>query len=150
MVFVSNGLKARLTEDLTAAIKAKAEPARTVLRSLLSAVRNAEISHGGELDEAALTALLAKQLKQREESVAAYGSRPELAAGEAAEATVIKAYLPAPLSDAELEQLVSEAIAQQNASTPADIGRVMGALKPQISGRADSSRVAALVKAKLA
>lgn len=149
MVFVSD-LKSRLAADLQDAIRERQEPERTVLRAITAAVQNAEIAAGKELDEAALTKLLGKQLKQREESVAAYESRPELAAAEAAEATVIKRYLPEPLSEAELAELVTQAITESGATGPADIGKVMAAVQPKVAGRADGSAIAALVKAKLA
>ncbi len=147
---MSAPLKERLNVDLAEAVKAKREPDRTVLRSLLAAVRNAEIQRGGELDEAGLTALLAKQLKQREESVSAYATRPELAAAETAEAGVIQVYLPEPLTDAELAQRIDEAIATTGATGPADIGSVMKSLQPKLAGRADAGVAAAQVKAKLA
>lgn len=147
MVLVS--LKNRLEEDLTAAIKGQKEPDRTVLRSLAAAIKNAEIETGGELDEAALTKLLSKQLKQREESAEAYATRPELAEGEQAEAKVIAAYLPEAMGDDELAKLVDEAVAETGASSMADMGKVMGALNPKVAGRADGGKVAGLVKAKL-
>ena len=142
-------LKKRLTDDLATALKAGDESAKTVLRGLLSAVKNAEIEQGGELDEAAVTAVLAKQLKQREESAAAYESRPELAEAEKGEAAVIAKYLPEQMSDDELAGLVEAAVTETGASAISDMGKVMGALKPKLAGRADAGRVAAQVKARL-
>lgn len=142
-------LQQRITADMNEAVKAQRDPERTVLRGLVAAIRNAEIAQGGELDEAALTKLLGRQLKQRQESVAAYQSRPELAAAEQAEAQIIARYLPKPIDDQELAGLVTAAIAETGATTPADIGQVMGVLAAQTAGRVDNAKVAALVKAKL-
>lgn len=142
-------LQARIESDLTAAIKAKTEPKRTVLRSLVSAIHNEEIAKGGTLDEAALAGLLRKQVKQREESAAAYQSRPELASQEKAEAEIISVYLPAMLSDDELAKLVDQAIKETGASEMGEMGKVMALLKQKTAGQADSSALAALVKAKL-
>ena len=145
-----SALQQRLNDDLAAALKAKDEPTKTVLRGLLASVKNAQIASGGELGDAEVTAVLAKELKQREESAAAYASRPELVAGEQAEADIIRRYLPEPLTEEELGALVDETIAATGATSPADIGQVMGALKPKLAGRADSGAAAALVKEKLA
>lgn len=143
-------LPERLKTDLLTALKAKAEPDRTVLRSLLTALKNAEIAAGAPLDEAAAAGVLQKQLKQRQESVAAYAERPELAQNEEAEATVIRRYLPDPLSEEELQKLVDTAIQSTGATGASQMGTVMGALKPLIAGRADGAAVASLVKARLA
>lgn len=142
-------LKDTLTEDLTEAIKAKREPDRTLLRSLMAALHNQEISGGGELDDAQVLKVLSKQLKLRDESVAAAKDRPEMAAREQAEADLIKAYLPQPLSEAELAGLVIAAIKETGAAGPADMGKVMGAVGAKAAGRADGAALAALVKAQL-
>lgn len=142
-------LKETIAADLATAVKEQREPDRTVLRSLLSALKNEEIAAGGELSDDAVLAVVSKQVKQREESAAAYASRPELAEREEAEKTVLAKYLPEQLSDDEIEQLIGEAISQTGASGMADMGKVMGALKPKLAGRADSGKVAGLVKARL-
>ena len=142
-------LARRLNQDLATAIKERQETERTVLRSLTAALKNEQIASGRELDDAAVLAVVTKQVKQREESVAAYASRPELAQQEAAEAEVLKRYLPEQLDDAALDQLVEEAISETGASGMADMGTVMGVLKPKVAGRADGGAVAAKVKAKL-
>lgn len=139
----------RIQADLTAAMKAKQEPERTVLRSLSAALKNAAIEAGGELDEAKEAAVIAKQLKQREESAEAAKDRPEMAEQERAEAAVIKRYLPEQLSEAEVAAAIDAAVADTGASGPGDIGKVMGALKPKIAGRADQGAVAAKVKERL-
>lgn len=139
----------RLQADLTAALKAKQEPQRTVLRSLLTAIRNAEIASGGVLDDAGVTAVLQKQLKQRRESATAYAARPELAAAEEAEAQVIATYLPEALSPEELTALVQQAITKTGADSAQDIGTVMAWLKPRLTGRAEGGVAAAEVKTQL-
>ena len=139
----------RIQSDLTAAMKAKQEPQRTVLRSLSAALKNASIEAGGELDDAKEAAVIAKQLKQREESAAAAKERPELAEREHAEAEIIKRYLPEQLSDDEVDAAVAAAITETGASGPGDIGKVMGALKAKTAGRADQGAVAAKVKERL-
>lgn len=139
----------RVQADLTAAMKAKQEPERTVLRSLSAALKNAAIESGGELDDAKAAAVVAKQLKQREESAEAAKDRPELADRERAEAEVIKRYLPEQLSEAEIDRAVDEAVKETGASGPGDIGKVMGVLKAKTAGRADQGAVAGKVKERL-
>lgn len=144
-------LQEQIKADLTEAIKSQAEPQRTVLRGLSAALKNAEIENGGPLDDAGVTNVISKQVKQREETIAAaQDSHPEVAASEQAEADVLAAYLPEQLSEAELDGLVTKTIADTGASGPADMGKVMGALKAQVAGRADGAAVANLVKSKLA
>ncbi len=147
MVLVS--LYERVQADLTEAMKAKREPERTVLRSMVAAFKNAEIESGKPLDDTAVTAVLSKQLKQRQESAEAAAERPEMAKQEQHEAEVISRYLPEPLSDEALTELVDAAIAATGAAGPSDIGKVMGALKPKTAGRADQGTVARLVKERL-
>lgn len=143
-------LSDRIASDLTEAIKSKTEPNRTVLRGLSAALKNASIEAGSELDDAAVLKVVEKQAKQRQETIAATkDSRPELAAAEEAEAAVLAAYLPEPLSEAELTELVDGAIAQTGAVSPAEMGKVMGALQPQVAGRADGKAVAELVRSRL-
>jgi uncharacterized protein YqeY len=144
-------LSEQIAADLTEAIKAQTEPDRTVLRGLSAALKNAEIDNGGPLDDAAVTKVISKQVKQREETIAAAkDSHPDLAAKEQAEADLLAKYLPEQLTETELEQLVATAITETGASGPSDMGKVMGALKAQVAGRADGATVANLVKSKLA
>lgn len=143
-------LSDRIAADLTAAIKAKAEPDRTVLRGLSAAIKNAQIEAGTELDDASVLKVVEKQAKQRQETIAAAKeTRPDLAATEEAEAAVLATYLPEPLSEAELTALVEAAISETGAASAADMGMVMGALQPQIAGRADGKAVAGLVRSRL-
>lgn len=143
------GVLERIQSDLTAAMKAKQEPERTVLRSLSAALKNAAIESGGPLDGATEASVVAKQLKQREESAEAAKDRPELADRERAEAEIIKRYLPAQLSDEEVDAAIDAAVKETGASGPGDIGKVMGALKDKTAGRADRGAVAAKVKERL-
>ena len=130
------------------------------LRFLMSAVKNRAIelgpkatpSAGGpSLSDADVLDVIAKQVKQHRESVAGFekGGRAELAAKERAELDILAAYLPAGLSDAELDALVVEAVAAAGAAGPADIGKVMKVLMPKVKGRADGATMKARVKAKL-
>ena len=140
----------RIAADLTDSIKSKIEPDRTVLRGLTAALKNAQIEAGAELDDAGVLKVIEKQAKQRRETIAATEeSRPELAAAEAAEVAVLARYLPEPLSEDELANLINEAIAQTGATSTADLGQVMGALQPRIAGRADGKTVAGLVRSRL-
>lgn len=123
------------------------------LRFLLSAVKNRAIELGPKatLSDADVLDVIAKQVKQHRESVAGFekGGRAELAAKERAEIDVLAAYLPAGLSDAELDALVVEAVAAAGAAGPGDVGKVMKVLMPKVKGRADGTAVQARVKAKL-
>lgn len=139
----------RITADSVTAMKEKTEPDRTVLRSLIAALKNEAIAAGGELDEAAEVAVIQKQLKQREEAAASYESRPELAAQEQTEAAVIKRYLPELMSEDEVRAEVDAIISETGASGPQDIGKVMGALKAKLAGKADLGQAAGIAKEKL-
>lgn len=139
----------RISTDSIAATKERTEPDRTVLRSLIAALKNEAIAAGGDLDAARETAVLQKQLKQREEAAAAYASRPEMAEQEQAEAAVIKRYLPELMSEDEVRAEVDAIISETGASGPQDIGRVMGALKAKLAGRADLGQAAGMAKEKL-
>lgn len=142
-------IRAQLESDLAAAMRSKEEPKRTVLRSIKAAIHNVEISQGRSLDDQAVLTVLAKQLKQREESVAAATSRPEVAAREEAEAALVKAYLPAALSEAALTELVDQVITETGARTMTDMGTVMKEVTVKVAGRADSGVVAMLVRKRL-
>ncbi|MEX2209303.1 MAG: GatB/YqeY domain-containing protein [Patescibacteria group bacterium] len=139
----------RIHDDLTGAMKTRREPERTVLRSVVAALKNAEIESGKPLDDTAVTAVLSRQLKQRQEAAEAAAARPEMAEQEQREAEVISCYLPEPLSDEALAELVDAAVVATGAAGPSDIGKVMGALKSKTAGRADQGTVAKLVKERL-
>ena len=140
-------LRERLNDDLKTAMRAGDAPRRSVLRYLLSAIHNQEIEKKGELDDEAITALLGRQAQQRRDSIEAFskGGRDDLVAKEEAELALIVAYLPQQLTDDEVRELAVRAIADTGAEGPRDMGRVMGALMPQVRGRADGKTVSTAV-----
>ncbi|HET7176853.1 MAG TPA: GatB/YqeY domain-containing protein [Gammaproteobacteria bacterium] len=144
-------LKDQVTSDMKEAMKAGAKERLAVIRLILAAVKQKEVDERITLDDAQLLAVLEKMLKQRRESVTQFlqGNRKDLADKEEAEIKVIQAYMPAQLSDAELDKLVAEAVAQSGAASVKDMGKVMGILKPKVAGKADMSAVSAKIKAKL-
>jgi len=141
-----------LQTDIESAMRAgmKAGDAQRVstLRMVMAAAHNRQIELGHELTDAEVVEVLDRQVKQRRESVELYrgGGRDDLAGAEEAEITILREFLPEPLTDAEVEQLVREAVAATGASSPADMGKVMGALVPQTKGRADGKLVSDLVR----
>ncbi len=146
-------LKERLRADMTAAMKARDELVKSVLRMTLTAVNVAEVAgeSARELSDAEVLDILTKEAKKRRESAEAVkgAGRTELAEKELAEAEVLARYLPTQLSDAELEAIVKAAVAETGAESQRDMGKVMKLVQPQVKGRADGGRVAALVKAEL-
>ncbi|MDQ1464204.1 MAG: uncharacterized protein QOC73_1145 [Actinomycetota bacterium] len=147
-------LKSRLHADLTTSIKARDELRTATLRMVLSAITNEEVSGAAarQLSDDDVLKVLAREAKKRREAAEAFatGNRPELADRERAEGGVIDEYLPAQLSDDELRDLVTQAIAQAGASGPQARGTVMQAVNPLVAGRADGGRVAGEVKRQLA
>lgn len=144
-------LKQQLAEDMKSALRAKDRERLSVLRMLLSAVRQKEIDDKVELDDDGVLAAVEKMVKQRHDAEKQYrdAGRTELADAEAAEIVVLESYLPEPLSDAELAELIDAAVAETGAESMRDMGKVMGVLKPKVQGRADMGAVSAGVKAKL-
>ena len=145
------GLKERITDDMKAAMRAGEKDRLATIRLVLAAVKQIEVDERITLDEARMLAVLDKMVKQRKESIAQFesGGRADLVAKEAAELAVIQAYLPAQLSDAELDALIAEAIASTGATTIKDMGKVMGVVKSKAAGRADMGAVGARIKQKL-
>ena len=145
-------LREQLNEHIKGAMKAREQDRLATLRLLLSAVKQREVDERITLDDAGVIAVVEKMIKQRRESIVQYekGARQDLADKEKAEIAVLEAYLPAQLSQAEVEAIVAEAVASTGAKSAADMGKVMGVVKPKIAGRADMGKVSALVKAKLA
>jgi uncharacterized protein YqeY len=141
----------QVQSDVTAAAKARDQQQLSALRLVLDALRKEAKSARGELDEQAEIAVLQRERKRRAEAAEAFrnGGRDEQASKEEAEAAMIDRYLPAQLSDAELESLVSEALTETDASSPKEMGKVMSALMPKVAGRADGKRVSELVRSKL-
>jgi len=145
-------LKQQLTEDMKAAMKAGDKHTLGVVRLINAAIKQREVDERIELDDAAVVAAMEKMVKQRKDSVSQFAAagREDLAAIERAEIVVIEKYLPAKLGEAELQAAVDAAIAETGASTPADMGKLMGVLKPRLAGQADMGQVSALVKQRLA
>lgn len=144
-------LKAKLTEAMKDAMRAQDKDRLGAIRMATAALKQIEVDERVELDDARVLAVLEKMVKQRRESVAAFeqGGRPELAAKEQAEIAVLQSFLPAQLSEAEIDTLISAAISEAGATSARDMGRVMNLLRPQLAGRADTGAVSQKVKAKL-
>ena len=145
-------LKATITEDMKAAMRARETARLSTIRLLLAAIKQKEVDERIEVSDADVVGIIDKMIKQRRESIAHFdaGGRPELSAAERAEIEILRGYLPQPLSAAELEALIAEAIVDAGVSGPAAMGKVMAALKPRLAGRADMAQVSAKVKARLA
>lgn len=145
-------LKARVIEDMKTAMRAKDAPRLSAIRLLLAAVKQREVDERIELDDAGVVAVIDKMLKQRRDSIAQFeaAGRQDLADNEKFEITVLRAYMPQALTDAEVSTAVIDAIAATGANGPQDMGKVMAALKPRLAGRADMAKVSGLVKARLA
>ncbi|MEM9605123.1 MAG: GatB/YqeY domain-containing protein [Pseudomonadota bacterium] len=146
-----SALRDSLNEAVKAAMRAGDKPRLGVLRQLSAALKQREIDERIELDDAAVTAILDKQAKQRRESIEQFtrADRTDLVDIERAELDVIQEFLPQPLGDAELSALVEQAIAACSASSMQDMGKVMGILKPQVTGRADMGALSATVRSRL-
>jgi uncharacterized protein YqeY len=144
-------LKARINDDVKAAMRAGDAARRDALRLLLAAVKQREVDERRELTDADVVSVIDRMTKQRRESIAQFekGGRQDLAQKEQFELGLLQGYMPQALSDAEIATAVAEAISATGAKAPADMGKVMGALKAKLAGRADMSKVSALVKAKL-
>src|SRR5690606_21215023 len=144
-------LKQRLTDDMKAAMKAGEKDRLGVIRLMNAAIKQREVDERIELDDAAVLAVLEKMVKQRRDSVAQYeaAGREDLAAVERAEIAVIEAYLPEKLGESEIQAEIDAAIAATGASGPADMGKLMGALKPKVAGRADMGKACARVRTAL-
>ncbi len=144
-------LKARIEQDMKAALKARDQRRLRALRLVLAALQEKEKEGKGPLDEAAGIAVLQRLAKQRREAAEQYAQagRSEQAEQERYELELIQAYLPEPLDEAALEALVEEAIAATGAQGMRDMGKVMGWLKPKVQGRADMGALSARVKARL-
>ncbi|HEY9541772.1 MAG TPA: GatB/YqeY domain-containing protein [Luteimonas sp.] len=145
-------LKQRLTDDMKAAMKSGDKATLGVIRLANAAIKQREVDERIELDDAAVLAVLEKMVKQRKDSVSQFeaANREDLAAIERAEIVVIQGYLPEKLDEATILAAIDDAIARTGASGPADMGKLMGVLKPKLAGQADMGQVSALVKKKLA
>ncbi len=145
-------LRERLTEEMKGAMKARDDLRLSTIRRVKSAVRNREIELKRELDDSGIREVVATLVKQRRESITLYrqGGRDDLADKEERELTVLMGFLPPQLSRAELEELVAKVIMECGATGGKEMGKVMKALAPLVSGRADGKIVAEVVREKLA
>ncbi|MBM4219691.1 MAG: GatB/YqeY domain-containing protein [Gammaproteobacteria bacterium] len=144
-------LKARITEDMKAAMRAGEKDRLSCIRMLQAGIKQREVDERVELGDAEVLSVIEKMIKQRRESVTQFqaGNRPDLVAKESAEIALLTGYLPAQLGDAELATLVREAVAATGASSMKDMGKVMAVLKPKVQGRADMGALSARIKSAL-
>jgi uncharacterized protein len=147
-----SSLKERITEDMKAAMRARETDRLGTIRLLLAAIKQREVDERIELDDAAITGVIDKLVKQRKDSISQFGSagRQDLVDKEESELVVLKGYMPQQLDAAEVEAEIAAAVAQTGAAGPQDMGKVMGVLKGKLAGRADMTAVSAQVKAALA
>ena len=145
-------LKQQLTDDMKAAMKAGEKDRLGVIRLVNAAIKQKEVDERVEMTDPLVLAVLEKMVKQRKDSIAQYeaAGREDLAAVERYELTVIDAYLPAKLGEAEILAAIDAAITETGAAGPADMGKLMAVLKPKLAGQADMGEVSKLVKQRLA
>jgi len=145
-------LKSRIQEDVKNAMRAGEKDRLGALRMLTAGIKQQEVDTRIELDDAAIIAVIEKMIKQRREAAEQYlaGDREDLALKEQSEASILREYLPAPLTEQEVDALIDDAIQETGASTTRDMGKVMAVLKPKLLGRADVASVSGQVKARLA
>jgi hypothetical protein len=144
-------LKDRITDDMKAAMRSGAKERLGVIRMITAAIKQREVDERIMLDDVQVIAVLEKMIKQRKESLVQFqaGNRQDLVQKEASEITLLQGYLPAQLSDAEVDALIADAVAATGASSIKDMGKVMSLIKTKAQGRADMAAVGAKIKAKL-
>ena len=144
-------LKARITEDMKSAMKAKDKDALKAVRMILGAIKQKEVDDRIELDDTQVLAVIQKMVKQRKDSISQFkdAGRTDLVDVEEAELAIINNYMPEQLSEAEIAAAVDKAIADTGASSMQDMGKLMGLLKGQLDGKADMGAISGLIKAKL-
>ena len=145
-------LKDQITDVLKATMRAKEMSKLTVIRGLQAAIKQIEVDERKELDDAQVLAVIEKQIKQRKESIKAFegANRQDLASKEQAEVEILSQFLPAAMTEEELDSVIEQTILAQQATSIKDMGKVMNSLRPIIAGRADPALVSAKIKAKLA
>ena len=145
-------LKVRISDDMKAAMRAKEMARLGTIRLLLAAIKQKEVDERIELDDAAISGIVEKLIKQRKDAIGQFqtAGRDDLVAAEQAELAVLQSYLPEQLSPAEIEAAVAAAIAESGAASARDMGKVMGLLKARLAGRADMGQISALIKTRLA
>ncbi|MBI5890202.1 MAG: GatB/YqeY domain-containing protein [Nitrosomonadales bacterium] len=144
-------LKQQITEDMKAAMRAKETARLGAIRLLLAAMKQREVDERIELTDADVVNIIEKMLKQRRDSITQYkaANRQDLVDVEEFEVTVLQAYMPQQLSEAEIASAIADAIKATGAAGPQDMGKVMGVVKPKLAGRADMGKVSGLIKAQL-
>ncbi|ERJ17725.1 hypothetical protein T35B1_13483 [Salinisphaera shabanensis T35B1] len=144
-------LKAQLQDDMKSAMRTRDKERLAVIRMLMAAVKQREVDDREELADGDVLAVVEKMVKQRRDAEQQYrdANRPELADAEAAEIAVLENYLPTQLSEAEIDQAIENAIAESQAESMRDMGKVMGVLKPRLQGQADMAVVSQRLKARL-
>lgn len=145
-------LKQRLTDDMKTAMKAGEKERLGTIRLINAAIKQKEVDERVEMDDALVLAILEKMMKQRKDSVTQFeaANREDLAVIERAEMAIIEQYLPAKLGEAEVLVVIDAVIKETGATGPADMGKVMGAIKPKLAGQADMGEVSKLIKQRLA
>jgi uncharacterized protein len=144
-------LKERITDDMKGAMRAGEKERLGTIRLALAAIKQREVDERISLDDSQVLAVLEKMIKQRREAITQFesGGRADLVAKEQAELAVLQAYLPAQLSDAEIDALIAEAVAASGATSIKDMGKVMGLVKAKAQGKADMGAVSARIKQRL-
>jgi uncharacterized protein len=144
-------LKEQITEDRKSALRAGQKERLATIRMILAAIKQREVDERIQLDDSQVLAAVEKMIKQRKEAITQFesGGRADLVAKESAEIALLQAYLPAQLSDTEIDSLIAAAIASTGAASIKDMGKVMGVVKAQAQGKADMGKVSARIKAKL-
>ncbi|MBX3713602.1 MAG: GatB/YqeY domain-containing protein [Lysobacter sp.] len=145
-------LKQRLTDDMKTAMKAGEKDRLATIRLINAAIKQKEVDERVEMDDARVLAVLEKMVKQRKDSIEQYdkAGRDDLSAVERAEMAIIEQYLPEKMGEAEIKAAIEAAVAETGASGPADMGKLMGVLKPRLAGQADMGEVSKLIKQRLA
>lgn len=144
-------LKERITEDMKTAMRSGEKERLATIRMILAAIKQREVDERISLDDSQVLAALEKMVKQRKEAIVQFeaGGRADLVAKETAEVALLQSYLPAQMSEAELDALITHAIASTGAASVKDMGKVMGVVKSQAQGRADMGAVSARIRQKL-
>lgn len=144
-------LKQRIQDDMKAALRAQDKPRLGVVRLILAAIKQVEVDERIEVDDPRMIQILNKMIKQRRDSIAQYdqAKRDDLADQERLEVKIIQTYLPEPLSEAEIDRVLSEVIEKVGATSVKDMGKVMAELKERIQGRTDMTQISAKIKARL-
>jgi len=144
-------LKQDITDDMKSAMRAKQKDRLVTIRLILAAIKQIEVDERIELDDARITTILVKMVKQRKESISQFSkaNRTDLVDKEQAEIVIINKYMPSPLSAEEVETIIQDAIASTGASSIKEMGKVMGMIKPKLEGKADIGQVSQKIKALL-